>query len=169
MEILYKLDELMEGSAFEQFYDAAIAEGCSHIEAVERASSVTEELTTQKILGYALLVKNYEAEIEALSIEARKMQDRAKVKANKIEALKQRLEMFLPHDFRLEDARAVVSFRKNAPSVLVEDESVIPQEFKKEIPASWQLVKAELLKALKAGDKVQGASLVTGKMSIQIK
>jgi len=167
--ILYKLDELMEGSAFEQEYDRGIAEGLSHVDAVNRASAIIEELTPDKVLGYALVVKNFEAEIEAMNIEIGKLKARAQVKENKIEALKQRLEMFLPHDFKLEDARAVVKFKKAPPSVFVDDESVIPDQYKKEIPATKQLVKAEVLKALKAGEIIQGARLAPERHTIQIK
>lgn len=166
---LYKLDELTEGSAFEQEYDKGIAEGLTHVDAVERASAIIEELTPKKVLGYALVVKNFEADVEAINIEISKLKQRAQVKVNKAEALITRLEMFLPHDFVLEDARAVVKFKKNPPSVFVDDESVIPDVFKKVIPATKQLVKADLLKALKQGEIVQGARLAPEKHSLQIK
>lgn len=167
--MLYNLEELMNGSGFENCYDKAIAEGLSHVDAVVRASAIIEEMTPDKVLRYALVVKNFEAEIDALKMEASKMTTRAKVKENKIEALKQRLEMFLPTDYKLEHAKAVVKFKKNPPSCVVDDESIIPDTFKKTIPSTQQLVKALLLDALKAGEVVAGAHMIKDKFSIQIK
>ena len=66
--MLYKLDELTEGSAFEQEYDRLILEGKTHVDAVEAASAIVEELTPKKVLGYALIIKNYRAEIDALKV-----------------------------------------------------------------------------------------------------
>ena len=167
---LYKLDELTEGSAFEQEYDKAIAEGLSHVDAAERATKiVVEELTPQKVLRYALVIKNFRAEITAIKMEVEKLAARAKAKANKIEFLEMRMESLLPRDFLLEDAKAVVKFKKLPDVVFIDDESIIPDNFKTVVPASSSLKKDDIGKALKAGDVVAGAHLVKNRTGIMVK
>ena len=167
--MLYKLDELMEGSAFEAEYDKAIEEGLPHIEAVERASQTTEEMTDQKVLRYAIIYKNYMAEAEALKLEAGKLNQRAIVKQNKAEALKGRLQMLLPPDFKLDAPQAVVSFRKSPASCVIEDISALPFTFTRVVPESVVPDKDTILKALKLSQIVPGAKLAPEKHNVQIK
>lgn len=159
----------MEGSAFEAEYDKAIDEGLMHVQAVERASLITEEMTDQKVLRYAIIYKNYMAEVEALKIEADKLNKRAHIKANKADALKGRLQMLLAPDFKLEDPKAVVSFRKAPPSCIIEDALAIPAIFTRIIPEVVAPDKDSILKALKLSQAVPGARLAPEKHNVQIK
>ncbi len=167
--MLYKLDELTSGTAFEAEYDQAIAEGLSHADAVARASQVIEDMTPEKVLRYAVVYKNYMAEAEMLDIESKKLDTRSMVKQNKAEALKNRLQALLPPDFELEGPKAVVKFRKCAPSCLIIDPEAIPESFKSVVPETRIIEKALILKALKEKVAVPGAELAPEKFNVQIK
>jgi Siphovirus Gp157 len=167
--MLYSLDHLMEGSAFEQEYDKAIANGMHHKDAVELASKVVEELTPEKVLRYAVIFKNFTAEVAALRAEAIRLTERAEIKVNKAEALKARLQEKLPPDFVLERPQAVVKFRKAPPSVIVDHPEQLPDVYTRLVPESRLPDKGMILDALKANSQVPGARLSEPKFNVQIK
>lgn len=117
----------------------------------------------EKIDGIACFIKNLKAEEEAIANEIKILQQRKKVKENKIESLKNYLGNVLDGE-KYESARARISYR-SASSVLIEDEVIIPAKY---ITYEPKVDKIGISAALKLGDTIPGAKLVTN-TSIQIK
>lgn len=77
-----------------------------------------------------------------------------------MEESKQKEVKFDHIEAKIPKARTVVS---------VENEELIPNKYKNEKPATLVVDKARLKKALEAGEKIKGASLVDGEVSVKLK
>lgn len=119
----------------------------------------------EKIENIALYHKNLLAEAAALKAEEKSFADRRKRAENKADSLKRYLDSAL-HGQKFNTVKVAISYRKST-SVEV-DESKLPANWLREIPASHVVDKVEITKALKAGEAIEGATLVENK-NIQIK
>lgn len=122
---------------------------------------------TAKIENLALFAKELMVEIDAIKAEKERLIERAKVKTNKLESIKNYLSFILTDngETRFETPRTLLSFRK---SEIVEiDDSKLPKKYmKKKIEISPD--KVGIKKLLKSGVLVKGANLVE-KQNLQIK
>ena len=119
----------------------------------------------EKIENIALYHKNLLAEATALKAEEKSFADRRKKAENKAESLKNYLATSL-NGSKFSTTKVAISYRKST-SVEV-DESKLPANWLREIPATRVVDKVEIAKALKAGEAIEGATLVT-KQNIQVK
>ena len=119
----------------------------------------------EKLENIALWVKNLLSEAEALKAEEKAFAERRKAAENKAESLKRYLDSAL-NGQKFNTTRVSISYRKST-SVEV-DESKLPAKWMREIPATHVVDRAEITKALKAGEKIDGAVLVENN-NIQIK
>lgn len=111
----------------------------------------------EKLENIALWVKNLLSESEALKAEEKAFAERRKAAENKAESLKRYLDSAL-NGQKFNTTKVAISYRK---STAVEvDESRLPAKWLREIPASYVVDKVEIAKALKAGEIVDGATLV---------
>lgn len=119
----------------------------------------------EKIENIALYHKNLLAEAAALKAEEKSFAERRKRAENKAESLKKYLATSL-NGSKFNTTRVAISYRKST-SVEV-DETKLPANWLREIPATHVVDKVEITKALKAGEAIEGATLIT-KDNIQIK
>lgn len=119
-----------------------------------------------KLEAVALFIKSLDAEASAIKAEERSLAERRQVKERKADRLRAYLSGSMESfgDTRLETPRCVLSFRKSE-AVEVTDEGLIPTTY---ITYKPSINRAELKKALKSGDEVPGACLMT-RQNLQIK
>ena len=119
----------------------------------------------EKIENIALYHKNLLAEAAALKAEEKSFAERRKRAENKAESLKRYLDSALQGQ-KFNTTKVAISYRKST-SVEV-DETKLPANWLREIPATHVVDKVEIAKALKAGETVEGATLITNN-NIQIR
>ena len=119
----------------------------------------------EKIENIGLWIKNLNADAAAYKAEKDSFAEKQRRAENKAESLKKYLDSVLAGS-KFNTTRVSISYRKST-SVEV-DESKLPAKWMREIPATHVVDRAEITKALKAGEKIDGAVLVENN-NIQIK
>lgn len=119
----------------------------------------------EKIENIALWIKTLNADAEAYKNEKNAFAEREKKARNKADSLKRYLDSAL-NGQKFTTTKVSISYRKST-SVEV-NESKLPAKWMREIPATHIVDRAEIAKALKAGEKIDGAVLVD-RNNIQIK
>lgn len=152
-----------------QIADALIENGGELTEELELALLINKEQLQVKSAGYAFVIKDKQAEIEAIDKEIERLTNLKKVRDNAIERLKtsikQAMEMYGVE--KIESNTITITLAKSPASVLIEDESLIPEFYiKSEVKKS--ILKKEIANDLKAGLEVKGASLITDKKNLRI-
>lgn len=127
-----------------------------------------ESQFSNKVDCYRKKINDTNVTIKAISEEIARLQKRKKAREKLIENLKGFLTyaMKVRKLEKLETDTFTVSFKKNPPSVVIDNESLIPENFfriKKEVD------KASIKDVLKAGQSVLGAHLETDIKSIWIR
>lgn len=120
-----------------------------------------------KLEAVALFVKSLEADAAAIKAEEKTLAERRGVKERKAERLRKYISdsMQLFGDTKLETPRCMLSFRKS-DAVEITDATLIREDLWKH-PAP-QPDKAAIKKALKAGEEIDGAQIVT-RQNLQIR
>lgn len=123
-----------------------------------------------KITSIAKYKQNIEAEADAIKAARSPMEEREKSLRKKAEGLGEYMKSNMEKAgvLKVPSPWFVVSIAQNPESVTVDDESAIPRDYFKEIPASYQLDKSLLKQAIKDGYTVPGARLTRG-TSLRIK
>jgi hypothetical protein len=119
-----------------------------------------------KLEAVSLYIKNLEADAAAIRAEEKALAERRQAKERKAERLREYVTRSMQTfgDVKLETARVALSFRKSI-AVKIMHEGRIPTRY---IEYKPQVKRAELKKALQAGDEVPGAILVE-RQNLQIK
>lgn len=114
----------------------------------------------QKADGITRFCDNLDMAIDAIKKEEERLAARRKSLSNRKDALNNSLLRSMKAIDRTEIdlITRVIKTQKNPPSVVVDDESLIPAKFFTVIPATTRLDKTMLKKALKDGD-IKGAHL----------
>ena len=122
----------------------------------------------EKAENVALFVKNLLADVDAIKAEADALAQRAAAKKKKADRLKAYLTdaMLGLGREKIETPRVALTFRQSE-AVELTDTTKIPQKFVETV-TEQKISKTEIKKAIKAGEAVPGAELVTHK-NIQIK
>lgn len=116
------------------------------------------------------IIKNEQALEDKLKQEAKNLTDRAKSSANRVNNLKAYLASSL-ETMELKSVTAGVhklSTRKGSQSVQIDDVDSLPVEFV-EYVTTTKPDKNLIKEKLKLGEKVEGATMVTGKPTLMIK
>lgn len=143
---LYELTEI---------YDNIMCLDLEEEELLSVLSNLHDELEV-KAENIAKVLRNIQADISGYKEEEKRLYERRKAMENKEKFLKLYLQdAFLSMDVRKLKA-GVFSFniQKNPPSVYIENEELIPEEF---FYTERKLDRRSLLEALKGGEEVQGA------------
>ena len=124
----------------------------------------------EKVVGVAKYVRNVEADATAIDNEIKRLQALKKRAERTVEWFERYLfqAMEVTGTEKVESSILKVSFRKNPPSVQVEDESKIPEKYWRIIPATKEIDKNAIKDAFKVGIGVEGAKVVQTKR-IEIK
>jgi hypothetical protein len=121
----------------------------------------------RKLLSLACLVKDIEAEAEALKNEAASLTERARVKANAASRIKGVIASYMEPGEKLADNRAALSWR-TSKAVQVDCEPVaLPALYRRE-KLIIEADKTQIKTALEKGEEIPSCSLVT-KQNLQIK
>lgn len=138
-------------------------------EEIEQALNLTQDEFNEKALSYGLVVKHFDDEAEIINKEILRLSDKLKQAQKRKELFMQRLgEAMLQFGVeKIETPTLKLSFRKSE-SIEIEDESLIPEFVKEEVPATWKISKTKIKAAIKEGQTIPGASLVVNQ-NLQIK
>lgn len=120
----------------------------------------------EKAIAYAYVIKQYEGEESIIDAEIKRLQELKKKSQKVSEYLKERISqaMFEFGIEKVESPTLKLSFRKSE-SVEVFDETLLNQKFFNYKPT---IDKTEIKKAIKGGEDVPGARIVTNQ-NLQIK
>jgi hypothetical protein len=131
--------------------------------------ALTEENFKDKAVSYSNIVKVLDYDVKSIDEEIKRLQDLKKKKSKAAETFETKLsEAMQQFGFdKIETPTRKLSFRKSE-SVVITDETLIPLGLKDFVPATFTPVKDAIKRAIKSGEEVPGAQLVT-KMNLQIK
>ena len=136
---------------------------------------------SDKIENSMCFYKNLQSDIDAFKAEEKNLAQRRKVKENLANRVKNRIDKYVTMQFtdeqgnvdkdslnkwKFESPRVKLSYRKS-DSVEVYDINSLPKEYVKE-NIELSADKASLKKAIKSGEKINGATLVTN-LNMQVK
>ncbi|HDR7711230.1 TPA: siphovirus Gp157 family protein [Bacillus cereus] len=137
-------------------------------EAVQDTLQAIEEAFDEKVQGAALLVRNIDAQTEAIKVEEKRLADRRKAFENNVKGIKDYLyqQMVAVGKRRIKGTLATVGIQKNPASLDIASDAVIPPEFM--IPQEPKVDKKALLAAIKDGMQWDGITLKQGE-SVRIR
>lgn len=123
-----------------------------------------------KATNIGFVVKNIEAEIAAMKQAEEDIAKRRKSKENHVSRIVHYLQsnMEMAGITKIESPYFVISIRNNPESVVIDSESMIPDDYIREVPASYYPDKKLIKQAIKDGFDVPGCHL-TRTQSLQIK
>lgn len=133
------------------------------IEAVNDTLEALEGELEDKAVNVAKFMRNMEATAKAIKEAEAEMARRRKTLENRVNWLKGYLKGSMEYTgiSKIECPYFKLSIQKNPPAVNILDEAAIPEQFKEKV-VSWKIHKTAIKDALKAGDSVPGAELVSG-------
>ena len=117
---------------------------------------------SEKLQDYVYVLKSFEAEVSMIDAEMARLKENKRILESRIDFLKGKVIDFMQATNQ-KSANAgtfKLTMRENK-SCEIEDEALIPLTYMREIPAKLEPDKREILKSLKDGEKVAGASLKT--------
>ena len=118
----------------------------------------------EKIEGCLLVIKNKQAEAEAIDAEIKRLTERKRTLTNKEKWLREYVATSLNGE-KFSTARVTVSYRKSESVEVTCAPENLPELFRK---TTYSPDKTNLKKALKDGVEIAGVQLVT-KLNLQIK
>ena len=147
-----------------------IDDGEMDAEALQDTLDGLEGELEQKAEGLLSYVANIGSDVAAVDAEIKRLQARKKTMTNQQQWLREYLKtnMAAAGIKKITCPLFSVTLGKAKPMVVIDDESLVPKKYKKTIPATTQIVKADLLKAVKKGS-VLGAHLGESEQSLLIK
>lgn len=124
----------------------------------------------EKCKNVAAVFRNLESDAKQIKEAEQQLAERRKAIEKRAESLKNYLKtnMEVAGITKIECPWFLISIAQNPEAVTVDDESLIPRDYFKEIPATFQLDKAMVKQAIKDGFNVPGAHLSRG-TSLRIK
>jgi predicted nuclease with TOPRIM domain len=123
----------------------------------ESLNSIDDEIDT-KAENIAKVIKSIESDIAGLKGEEKRLADRRKSLEGRIDNLKEYVEgsMRAVGKEKIRGKVFTLGIQRNAPSVDVIDEDVIPEQY---FVTKKELSKKDILVALKKGEEVPGAAI----------
>lgn len=117
---------------------------------------------SEKLQDYVHVLKSFEAEVSMIDAEMSRLKENKRILESRIDFLKGKVIDFMKAaDLKSANAGTFKLTMRENKSCEIEDEALIPLTFMREIPAKLEPDKREILKSLKDGEKVAGASLKT--------
>ncbi|SFI35391.1 MULTISPECIES: siphovirus Gp157 family protein [unclassified Bacillus (in: firmicutes)] len=128
-------------------------------EAIHDTLQAIDEAIDDKVQGAALLIRNIEAQAEAIKVEEKRLADRRKFFENNCKSIKDYLyqQMVTVDKRRIKGALVTVGIQKNPVSLDIAADAVIPPEYM--IPQEPKVDKKALLAAVKDGMQWDGITL----------
>lgn len=140
------------------------AEGTDQ-ESLKMALSVIETEIQAKAQNVAHIIRQMDADAEAIKAEEKRLADRKRAIENRIRWLKDYLkdQMEMTNTDKIKTATMTISIQNNPPSVSIVDDKAIPAKFLTIIPEQYVPDKKAISAAIKGGEDVPGAELTQGK------
>lgn len=155
-------------SEYQQIVNELIENGGELTPELELAMQITKDNFHSKSENYAFITRQFDAEMDIIDNEIKRLQQAKKTREKAIERLKANIEMAM-NTFevdKIETPLIKISFRKSE-SVEVEDVNNLPNEFKV-IKLSETADKLKIKDAIKSGILIEGCSIKTNR-NIQIR
>ena len=110
-----------------------------------------------KAINVAAFFQNIEAEVEAMKAAEKRIAVRRKAKENLVASLREylKMNMEMAEIKKIEHPEFSISLRKSAGSVVIDDESLIPDEF-------WRIKREVDKTAIKSAGDVPGTHIEQG-------
>lgn len=151
---------------------AALAEGADEdmAVAVRDTMEAIEGEFQDKGKAIAMLTLNIDGDLEAIQSQIDRLTERKRVINNRKESLKEYLRenMDASGITKITHALFTITCGKGKPSVVIDDQNAIPDEFMR-VTTNMAPDKLAIAKAIKEGKEVPGAHSEIGKSSISIK
>ena len=165
MQSLYALT-----NEFQQLIDMDAENDADFAEALADTLDATSEQLEDKIEATIIVARQLDTEAEAIDNEIKRLSARKKSIERNAQACRDRVLWAMENTGRDKIKRQLFTITRAKPRAVcaIEDAEKVPEQYTKLIPASRQPVKAEILKALKAGDSVPGCKLDEGKASLRV-
>ena len=148
---------------------AQVENGDFSLDDVSDHLEMLEEDRNKKIESYLHVINRLESETTAIKSEVMRLEKIGDQKLDALMNIKNWLLMSMKdgekHDFDL----FKVSRVKGREVLQVTNGDLVPQAYYTHKPETWSLDKREVLKALKAGEELQGVEIATGNSSLRIK
>ncbi len=132
---------------------------------------ITESMN-DKAENIGKLILSLEGEAVTMDGEIKRLTARKQAALNKADWLKNYLlnEMLNARQDKIRGQIVTVAVRTNPPSVNVVNPDLIPTEYRRVIPETWQADKKAILDHVKAtGEVIPGCEIVTDRKSLSIK
>lgn len=120
-----------------------------------------------KLLAIACIIKEYESEAAAIDAEAKKLEKRKRSAQNKVESMRDWLEMNIDAGESFKNAQAVIGWRKSQSVEVLGDVMDLPDIYRRE-KITIEPDKTKIKEALSRGEIITGCSIVH-KNNIQVK
>ena len=153
---------------YQQIVNELIENGAELTPELELALQITKDNFHSKSESYAFITRQFDAEMDIIDNEIKRLQQAKKTREKAIERLKANIEMAM-NTFevdKIETPLIKISFRKSE-SVEVEDVNNLPNEFKV-IKLSETADKLKIKDAIKSGILIEGCTIKTNR-NLQIK
>lgn len=153
---------------YQQIVNELIENGGEITSELELALQITKDNFHSKSENYGYITKQFDAEMDIIDNEIKRLQQAKKTREKAIERLKANIEMAM-NTFdvdKIETPLIKISFRKSE-SVEVEDVNNLPNEFKV-IKLTETADKLKIKDAIKSGILIEGCSIKTNR-NLQIK
>ena len=123
--------------------------------------SITDAVE-EKLEAYAMVIKNIESDVEGIKSEEKRLAERRKVMENGVVRMKQAIAETLQNSGqdKVKTEKFTFSWRKSS-KVEVSNIDNLPQQY---VKVERTISRAELAKALKAGEQIEGAQLIENQL-----
>lgn len=132
-------------------------------EGLEDTLESIEGALSDKLEGYAMVIKNIESDIEGLKAEEKRLADRRKVMENGIKRMKENMQyaMTSTGERKIKGEKFTFTVQKNPPALKVVDEKLIPKEFVTTTTVN-KIDNKAIMELLKNKEDVPGAEISQG-------
>ncbi|RUR38504.1 siphovirus Gp157 family protein [Vreelandella populi] len=165
MQSLYALT-----NEFQQLIEIDADNDADFAEALATTLDVNSSQIEDKIEATIIVARQLDAEVEAHDAEIKRLTARKKTLERNAQACRDRVLWAMENTGRDKIKRQLFTITRAKPRAVcsIEHPDRVPEQYTKLIPASRQPVKAEILKALQAGENVPGCKLADGKASLRV-
>jgi len=138
-------------------------------EALDETLAAQGEQWEEKVEATVIVARQLQADAEACKAEARRLSERAKQFERNAETCRERVRLSMEDLGKDKVKRQFFTITRVAgkPVCAIDDETALPSDYIR-IKEVRSPDKAELLKALKAGEQIPGCHLASGKDSLRI-
>jgi len=141
-------------------------------EEIQASLSDIKEQIGDKVESIAKIVLSFKSSIEAIKAEEERLSQRREAMHNNMEWLKNYLlvEMLTANTFKVKRDLLTVTVGDNPPSVEVVNLDLIPAEYRRVIPETWQPDKKAMIEHFKeTGEIISGTDMILDKKHITIR